>query len=271
MKFSPAIMAQFQTREVPCEWNSAAPLYTWAGGYSQWLAFIREASADPTPAGRFLRTDIDEHCKNARFSGIGQSGDDVLRAGFYTQAFEEFKRAEAKLEADRFQPGLLRPMVAGGAWIVPLVLAGNPMPARIRERSKLPPKNLELCVNVVHYIKWQDITASMARIARAAWDYVQAGGTVSLTVHYIYQFTKPQDGHEGFLASIKVPLTNQASFASACSAQEFRGIGIAVARALSGYRDDSLPLGRLVKRASLLDVTGRPQDDTRAREALAIK
>jgi hypothetical protein len=269
MKFSPPLMAQFASETHPMD-TGPALLYRWAGGYSQWMQFARECAADDSAAGRFFAEDADDLCKNSRFSGIGQSFADVSRAGHYNRAFEEFKRAEAKLEADRFQPGLPKPAVAGGAWIVPLVLTGNPMPARIRTRTKLPPKNLEVVVNVVHFIRWEDITASVARIARACWDYVEAGGAVSLTVHYIYRFTQPQDGHEGLLVSIKVPLTNQAAFASACSAQEFRGLGVSMARALSGYHNDSLPLGTLV-RPGLLHVSGRPADDTKAREALRIR
>jgi hypothetical protein len=249
--------------------------YQWSGSWSAWVEFLRRARADNSPGGRAFAQELAAEGGRShhfgRWSGVDQTPDSFLESATYRTAYAEFQRAEAKLEATRFQPGRPIPAVAGGAWVIPLVLAGNPMSARLKTRTKLPPVNLELAVNVFAGIQWRDITASIARIARASWDYIQAGGAVSITVHYVHRFGKAQEGHEGVLISIKVPLTSASAFASACSTQEYRGASMAFAGgALSPIKDDSLPLFKWVK-PSLLHVTGRVQDDAKARAALNIK
>lgn len=245
------------------------PVFQWRGTWSAWVEFVRACMVDDSAAGRDLRGRMGESFPDS-WSGISDTFDQWAQSGTYARAFEEFQRAEARLEADRFQPGAMRPAVAGGAWIVPLTLAGNPMPARIRERTKLPPKNLELAISVASSVNWRNISRSMAKIARASWDYLQAGGAVRLTIHYCYAFHKPQGEARGVIFSIEVPLTSASAFSSAASAQEFRGASIRMAQSLSGLKGDSLPLIRLL-RPGLLDITGRVADDDKAREALRIK
>jgi hypothetical protein len=135
---------------------------------------------------------------------------------------------------------------------------------------KLPPKNLQLTISVSCNVDHADITRATATVARAAWNYLQAGGAVTITVHYAYGFHKPCDGAEGVVFSVQVPLTNSASFASAISAQQFRGAIISLATSLSGLKGDTLPVLRL-KMPGALDVTGKLTDDEKARDALAIR
>lgn len=267
MQFSPALMAEFSRVTV-----NGMQFYRWHGGYSAWLDFIRRARGDASPGGkafaRVTQGDADHHFGD--WSGVNQAPDSILAQGFYTTAREEFFKASAKLETDRYIPGALKPAVAGGAWIVPLVLAGNPMPARIRQRSKLPPVNLDLAVNVWVGVKWEDITRSMARIARAAWNYIEAGGAVSITANYVHHFSHAQDGCKGVVVSIQVPVTNMAAFASAASTQEYRGFTMAFAsQGLSPNVGDGLPLCKW-NRPGLLHITGRPADDDKALAAFKI-
>lgn len=272
MLFSPSIMADLPSDVIPTD-HGALSFYHWQGTYSAWQDFMRACMRDDSPGGNVFRNATSgegAHNHFGQWSGVEQSPASVLQQGFYTSAFSEFQRAQAKLETDRFQPGALRAMPAGGAWVIPLVLGSNPLPSRIRERTKLPPRNLELVVNVSAGIRWQDITASMARIARASWDYIEAGGAVTITVHYVHKFGRVQGGNHGVLVSIKVPITNQAAFASACSTQEYRGFSMTFASlGLSPIQGDGLPLVKYTK-PGVLHVTGRVQDDAKARAALKI-
>lgn len=112
---------------------SAKPMHVWQGTHSAWMEFLRAHAGDKV-FSRALATMADE----ASFSGITVPRAQWLASGVFPNALEAFNAATARLHADNLQPGTLRPAVAGGAWVVPLVLAGNPMPSRIRERSKLP-------------------------------------------------------------------------------------------------------------------------------------
>lgn len=269
MLYSPSLMSQLPIVSIDTlNKGKNFPVFQWRGTWSAWVEFVRACMADESAAGGDLRSRMRESFPDS-WSGITDTFEDWQRSGTYAQAYSEFQRAEAKLEADRFQPGAMRPAVAGGAWIVPLALAGNPMPARIRERTKLPPKNLELAVSVSCVVDWEDISHSMAKIARASWDYLQAGGAVRVTVNYCYAFSKAQGEARGALFSIDVPLTSASAFASAASAQEFRGASLCMAQSLSGLKGDSLPLIRYAK-PGILDITGRVADDEKACAVLRI-
>lgn len=252
--FSPDLMAQFSTETLnmsigPAHVGRAPKMrkwYRWQGTHSAWVQFYRACAADSSPAGRSLARNIaDLAVWHKSWAALeGQTPDAFLESGVSTAAHREFSRAVAKLHADRLQPGTLRPMVAGGAWVVPLVLAGNPMPSRIRERTKLPPKNIELGVTLMAMTDWRALTKSLAPIAHAAWAYIQAGGVVTLTVNYSWAFHKSQDGHEGVTISLKAPLTSEAGFASCISTQASRCWALLMGQSLSGVPNgaDSMPL-----------------------------
>jgi hypothetical protein len=257
---------QAYRRETINTGKGALPMFVWQGSYSAWLEHARAMHAD----SRRYRGLLAERCDEGWAGMPGQDVAALLSTGIIDAALRDFEAAQAKLLNDNLLPGSMQPAVAGGAWIVPLVLANNPMPARIRTRSKLPPRSLDLCTNVSSHINPADVTASMARIAKAAWLYILAGGAVTITAHYIHKFSKPCDGQWGVLHSIKVPITNCAALASACSVQHYRGMDIIAAQCLSGDPHDGLPLVKW-KRPGLLHVTGRLEDDAKARAALRIE
>jgi len=235
---------------------------------------------DQSPAGARFRENLVYRVTSAGVGGKPrnwagfekQALGKLLSTGIIDAALADFEKVQAKLITHAI-PDRPLPSVTGGVWVTPLVLANVPMCARLRTRTKLPPKNLELAVNVSAVVEASDITASLARIARAAWDYTLSGGAITITVNYVHHFTEPQtwkrEDMHGVIHSIKVPLTNVAALASAVSSQQYRGTDMQAAKALSGYRDDGLPVTTLIK-PGLLHVTGRIEDDTKARAALAI-
>jgi len=178
----------------------------WAGTHTAWAQRCREIRI-PNELG-------------AHWAGVeSESLTDFTQNGVSKDAFAAFDAATTSLHADRFQPGAPVAAVAGGAWVVPLVLANHPMAARLRTRTKLPPKNIDIAVTVSASVKWQTLTNSLARLAHAAWAYIEAGGAVRLTVHHISGFSKERHGAHGIIVSLQAPLTSKAGFATACSTQ----------------------------------------------------
>lgn len=260
MKFSQALMAEFSRVDV----NGRSFLH-WQGTYPAFLEFARKLRADASPAGEYYHEQVRERFNGCDrdFTGAYVSADEAFTTGLFPNAVDAFAQCTAKLEVDRFIAGPLRPAVAGGAWIVPLALASNPMPARIRVRAKLPPVNLELAVSTSGFVGWQNITHSLARIARAAWDYIQAGGAVTITAHYVAAL----EAGGGIVLSLRLPITAKALLASACSAQVYRAFTLSLRNALQGVR--GAPPVRW-RRAGLIDITGRPADDDKALQAFKI-
>ena len=271
MLFNPNIMARLPIAELQRKAGGKFPAFQWRGSYSQFVAFQQECEADTgSDAGRDLKGYASDRFPDT-WSGVTETkADFYATGGVFAQAQKSFTEHEAKLEADRFLPGSPLRTVFGPQWIVPETLAGIPQCGRLRQRIRLPPKNISLSVSVSCMVDWRDIARSVATIARASWDYLQAGGAVRVVVHYVYGFAKPCNGAHGVVFSVEIPLTNVASFASGVSAQQFRAMPIAIAQALSGQRNDGLPVIRL-NMPDTIDVTGRLADDVKTREAFAIK
>lgn len=276
--FSPPIMAEFQTETLlwvqnPSNVGKPSPtqVYRWAGTHSAFMDFIRRAQADGTVAAEHLTRQMARNDRETHWSAITEPMADFLASGVSKDAHREFSAAVARLHADRLTPGRVRPMVAGGAWVVPLVLASNPLPSRIRERTKLPPVRLDIGVSVMAMTDWKDITASLAPLAHAAWEYIQQGGSVDLTTHYTMAFSAPQDGHQGLVFSVKAPLTSQAGFATAVSVQTHRCLALRIGQALSGEPGgrDSMPLAYWHK-PGLFTFNGQGDGDKKALAALKI-
>jgi hypothetical protein len=280
--FSPDVMSQLRSEEMNISIGPAhmtrspakmRKFYRWHGTHAAWAELFRKAHAETNDAGKRMAKFIHDE-GSSTWTGFGkQTPEDFIRSGISASAHEEFTRAVAKLHADRFTPGTLKPAITGGAWIVPLLYAGNPMAARLRERNRLPPLNLELSVTLMAGTPWESLTRSLAPIAHAAWEYLQQGGVVNLTMHSTWAFSEPQDGHEGFCLSIKAPLTSQAAFATVVSTQCARNWGIRFAQGLSGVpgrQHDGIPLAYWHKPGlHLLD--GHGKGDAGVLAALKIK
>lgn len=209
---------------------SAKSMHVWSGTHSAWCEFLRAHAGDQV-FSRSLAALADD----GSFSGITIPRKQWLASGVFPNALEAFNAATARLHAENLQPGTLRPMVAGGAWVVPLVLAGNPMPSRIRERSKLPPKSIRVGVTVRAFRAWQGLADPLAKLAHGAWEYLQAGGAITVEVWHCTHYDNPMpDGAQGLVVKIKCPLTDKAAFASALSVQCKRGATLSLANAIAG-------------------------------------
>ena len=273
--FAPSTMARLSSIYVEVQspyhthFQGTKRFYRFQGAWSQWLDLIREAQSTPSPALKSFETNLKHHFPST-WAGISDTLPTMLSTATYSDALREFNATKARLESSHFQLGSPRPAVAGGAWIIPLCLSSNPLPARLRPRTKLPPINLEVSLSVVNFIEWQDITKSVATLARAIWNYIQAGGAATLTVHYCLGFNAPQGGHHGFISSLTIPTSNIAAFASAASAQEFRGLFLSFALALSG-RSGDLGIVTEWKKPGLAYLSGKPEDDAKVLQKLRIQ
>jgi hypothetical protein len=251
--------------------GSDMPFFHWQGTHSAFMEFYRQCLKDDTNAGASLRRNTKELEGQRSWSGLSEPAPAFIESGISIDAAREFQTTTAKLHADRFAPGAVRPAVAGGAWIIPLTLTGAPMPARIRERTKLPPLNINLGITAMARTNWKDVTKSLASVAHAAWQYLQAGGALTLTANYCWAFHSPMNGNRGLVVSIKAPLTSQAAFASACSLQTARALTLSLAQSLSGVPNghDSIPLAYW-KKPGLHMVNGLAGEDAGILSALKI-
>lgn len=243
---------------------SEKPFHVWEGSYSDFLALVREHLTQDRKFSDYLADLADDK----DFSGIDCPRGEWLASGLFPAAVRAFDAAVSRLHADRLNAGTPRPMVAGGAWIVPLVLANNPLPARIRERNKLPPIALRVGVTVPAYRKAEDLANSLAALAHGAWEYIQAGGAVTLDVWHSTHYDSPaRDGAQGLVCKVRAPLTSKAAFACAASVQLKRGVTLSLANSLRGMRQ-SLPMCYVEGVQSL---TGDRAEDAKALEALRVR
>lgn len=278
MQFSLSIMQALPVEEFQVAKLSqpekvfTAKLYHWRGTYTEFLAFYTAARKDNSPAGRELLA-AEPQWFGSTWSGNPETADQFCASHIFPSAVDAFEKSLAKFKTSLL-PGALNPATAGGAWIVPLVLANNPMPARIRARTKLPPKNLSVLVSMAGFVEWQAITESTARLAMAAWEYIKAGGAVRLTYRSVSGFAMMDPssrGPRGLVVSIEIPLTSKSELASACSAQIDRGPGSALAQALSEQgRRDSLQAW-ILQEANALALTGDEEVDAKARATLGVE
>lgn len=275
MLFSPSLMAQFSSDSLTVsERDSHAKpeqglWLHWTGTHAAFAELIRALISDPTEAGRRFARKLAER-NNARCGLTTQTATDLAQSCVSADAHREFSRAVAKLHADRLNPGTTSAAVCGGPWVVPLVLSGAPLASRLRERTKLPPRTIDIGITVSAMTDWQNLTKSLAPLAHAGWQYIAAGGALSLTAHHASTFDAPVriNGaqHRGVVFSIRAPLTNQAAFATVASVQIKRGLCIPLAMVLG----DSYSLPRAyVRKPGLVNLDGTSAD-ARALETLKI-
>lgn len=266
MLFSPSLMAQFSSDplEVSERGSNAKPerglWLHWTGTHAAFAELIRAFASDPTEAGRKFARKL-ELRDNAWCGLTTQTATELALSCVSPDAHREFSAAVAKLHADRLQPGTTSPAVCGGPWVVPLVLTGAPLASRLRERTKLPPRNIDIGITVSARTDWQNLTESLAPLAHAGWQYIAAGGALSLTAHHASTFNAPVriNGalHRGVVFSIRAPLTNQAAFASTASVQLKRGLCIPIAAVFGG---SDRVLRAYVRKAGLVNLDGSGAD-----------
>lgn len=204
----------------------------------EFLSFASEESP-----GGFARCNHREEWAGIR----GQTPQEFASQGYSTRSLSLFREAQAKLVSTPILGSTLHPAVAGGAWIIPLVLQSHPMPARMKKREKLPPLNLTIRLDPIAYNDEAILAQNLAQITRALWDYQLAGGVVSLTTFTTYNYSRESDrGTKGFLFRCNVPITSESSLSLGCSVPFVRVMSFALGGELSPKgHDESFPMHRV--------------------------
>lgn len=240
--------------------------YRFTGTPGEFLSVLHAMAQ--SPENRALKRELES--RSGEWSGLGpQNAAQVAQEGYSSAALQAFQKATAALGVSKAR-GTPQLAPCGTSYSMARVIQGHPIAAFKRPREKLPPVSLDLTVNAWCGRKPEDIQNSLAKIARAAWDYQAAGGPVSITVHYLYYFSEARNGHMAFMASLKIPLSNGAQFATGASLQMFRGPGMAIAGScLSGEVGDGLPLAKW-DNPKTLPISGDPAEDAEILAALKI-
>lgn len=221
-----------------CGIHAPSNFYHWKGTPSEFRQFYRDVRDAGAPNLLYW-----EKSKKSQASWAGfekGSFDAMLDSGISIDAQTAFDKALAAIHAEG-KPNTPEYRVTGGVWSVPRYLTGHPQCAIYRPRTALPPKTINIVAFFSAFRDSDDVARPLARIARACWEYQKAGGSVSLVVNYCGRFRQAIDGHNGFIASIRVPLSNVSAIATACSVQWFRTMFLDVASGLSPATHDAIP------------------------------
>lgn len=175
------------------------------------------------------------------FLGLAdQSVFDFDTSGIPQHALKLVKTQMAKMTGTPSRPGQFAPAVTGGFWDVPSVIAGLPLSARIRARTKLPPVNLRLAIDFGADVSGEKIAPACARLAKAIHEYTKAGGAVSLSVMSYFDIWS-EKANNGWI-ECKVNGADLTNIATAFSPAFLRGVIYCLESALSDKPHDSLPV-----------------------------
>lgn len=188
------------------------------------LAFVRADSKARKEAQRLVRDN------GETWAGLGaQPLTEFFSSGFSTHAIGLFEKALAKLEGEKLLGRGQAPTVAGGAWVMPLVVQNHPMAARRVTREKLAPKFLKVRLGTSGHIPAEALSEPSARIARALWDYQLKGGVVGLSLWQAASFYGGANSPcYGFRVDCQVPLSSDAAVSTALSVALYRTCYIAI-------------------------------------------
>lgn len=187
----------------------------------------------------YARTANEKHGTDAEFIGLGsQTCANLDATGKANKALADLNAALARLDVPHSRPGAIANTVTGGFWDVPSVLAGLPLAARSRIRTKLVPINLRLWIGYKADTDAEEISSVTAKLAKALRDYTLAGGVATLTVINASHV-------EGALAQVacvetRVNVSDTNALAFALSPTFVRGISIPLRQALSTESHDGL-------------------------------
>lgn len=232
------------------------PYFHFKGRLSELMPLLREAfKTDPTAFVNFA--DESPSWVNLRNGETMQSMLDGLKCETALKAFlAEETRLNTPLTRDRPQLSVI-----GSSFSMGRVMQGHPVQCFRRPKRKLPPKTVELAINVSANVQAEKISASMAKIVHAAHEYHLAGGAISLVVHYLAGFrtANPETGAMGLCISLEIPLGDGAQASFAGSAQFLRGIHYPFAQTLSGTWHDGLPVTKFTD-SSIAQINGQISD-----------
>lgn len=271
--FSPELMARlskgvFTVRSYEGT-RENVPMFHWKGNLSEFFALVRDMVADDSPGGEQAR-ECHMNDKQGAWGGFhSQTEADYLQTSRSIDAQKAFNEALAHIDA-KGKASTPEYRVTGGVWSVPRYLSGHPQCAIYRPKTAKPAKSYDVTACFSSDVKSEDVAKPLARIARAAWDYQRSGGNVSIVVHYAVWFRKACEGQQGICVSIRVPLSDVASIATALSVQTFRYPMLGIASGLTNLRGDTLKCGWIVK-PGFIPIDGLGASDEKALLAAGIK
>lgn len=152
-----------------------------------------------------------------------QSRDNFIETGIAEHSRDLTLAASKTLSDKPSRPGDFRPAITGGFWDTPSVIAGLPLAARTRVRSKLPPKTIKIAMFLSAGVSANDLARITAKIAYALWQYTIAGGAVTLDVSYCGCITS-STGARSLAVETRVNAADLASLSAALSPVWFRAV-----------------------------------------------
>lgn len=183
--------------------------------------------ASPSDAARFAR----ENCRTPGYTsswlnnyervlGTVQTLKDFDQTSIAKESLRLTQAASAQMPKRASIMANPHAAITGGYWDTPSVLAGLPLAARTRKRTKLVPKRIHIAFYMSGGITTESMAPETAKIARAIWDYTLAGGAVDLTISHISGTT----AHHitGIITETRVNCADVASLSLALSPTFFR-------------------------------------------------
>lgn len=183
-----------------------------------------------------------------KWQGLGaQSLESLDAAGIAEHPLAAIRAANAALPHKQSRPGIIQPSIAGGAWSIPAVLAGLPLAARSRARTKLAPLTINLVCAWSASVSDEKLSPVFAKLGRALNDYTLAGGSVSLFLHYIgFLRAGPIDSIRGAIIRMRAPTADLAQLSLGCSVAAFRAVSGPLITALSDSRRDTIAIPQAI-------------------------
>lgn len=265
--FSPSIMADIGT--ISGVFNGRQQNYFHIkGSLTSIMSLTREAFADHSNAAQAFKSYARGEANSSWGGFIKGKLPEFFDTGISTDAHQAFDNALASIDTKK-APASPEFAIAGGVWSVPRHLTGHPLSAIKRPKTALPPKDWHISAFFSASVEASDVATPLAKLARAAWRYQMEGGQVSLTIHYAVAFYRPFQGNEGLLVSVKVPLTNIAAIATACSVTFWRGVVLSWMRGLSGADQDGGPRS-VYTRPGIASISGNIRSDKASLATLGI-
>lgn len=171
------------------------------------------------------------------FTEPSDSSLNLVKTGLSPSALKAFNTANARIVAD-YRPDSIALSPIGASFSIGRLQAGHPVACFRRPKTRLAPLRIEFNTRFAAFVSSAHLTAPLAQIMRAAWQYHLAGGIVTLQVNYFcgYSTPNPRTGGTGFMLSLLLPLADEGAIASFVSVQFARGARLAAGRLFHGRR-----------------------------------
>jgi hypothetical protein len=146
--------------------------------------------------------------KARRWFGVSSPAvfDDVLATGGAEELTAPVRRALAELRAVTHAPRVGRHVA--GAWDIPAVVAGQPLPALARTRQPAPPREVEITVDITFEHTPGALAALAARVAHACRAYsLERGALRASVVWVVASYTRgcEAETRARYLGSVRIP------------------------------------------------------------------